>query len=470
MTALKYTDNMILNTDSYKFSHYFQFPPKTETMVYYAESRGGAFPETVMFGLKQIQEFFSKPITMEHITQAETFAAKHGVPFNKEGWLYILEKHNGYIPIAIAAVPEGTVAPIKNVILKFWSTDKNVPWVAGYFERKILCNLWYPVTVASQSRVIKKTLLKYQGMSCTDGLEQDIGFMMNDFGSRGVECDQSSEIGGAAFLLNSVGSDNCLGVGYILDNYEVESFPAYSVIAAEHSTITSWGRENEFSAYKNLAEQAPDGSIISCVSDSYDHFRAVAEWLSPELQSIVKRKSLKLVLRPDSGDPADIVVKTLALCAGMAGYTVNTKGYKVLPADLRVLQGDGIDIDSLETICKAVVDAGFSLENVIFGSGGGLLQKVNRDTMKFAVKCCAILDDGVWRDVYKQPVTDSGKKSKAGMLDLVIDSDNNYVTITNPDGVFLSVNSELELIYKDGEVFESPDSYDTVRERASQGL
>jgi nicotinamide phosphoribosyltransferase len=194
--------------------------------------------------------------------------------------------------------------------------------------------------------------------------------------------------------------------------------PGFSLPAAEHSTITSWGRDHEVDAYRNMLTQFPTG-LVAVVSDSYDIFNACAKIWGEQLRAEVLARDGTLIIRPDSGDPPTVVVRVLELLGAAFGATTNAKGFRVLNPRVRVIQGDGIDRTMLGKILQAVETAGWSADNIAFGSGGGLLQKLNRDTCKYAFKCASATIAGVERDVFKQPVTDQGKRSKAGRMKLI---------------------------------------------------
>lgn len=171
--------------------------------------------------------------------------------------------------------------------------------------------------------------------------------------------------------------------------------------------------------FRNMLKQfGGKGRLLAVVSDSYDFFDAVERW-GTTLKADVEAMGGTLVIRPDSGDPTVIPVQAIDRLGDLFGYTVNTKGYKVLPPCVRVIQGDGIALDTITAILKNLEELGWSAENIAFGMGGALLQASQRDTMRWAMKCSAVLVNGEWRDVFKDPVTDHGKKSKAGLLGLV---------------------------------------------------
>ncbi|MBN3847850.1 nicotinate phosphoribosyltransferase [Paraburkholderia sp. Ac-20342] len=407
--------NPILNTDSYKASHYLQYPPDASAMFSYVESRGGRYERTLFFGLQMLlKEYLCRPITTAMIEQARGFFSAHGEPFNEAGWRYVVEQYGGYLPVRIRAVPEGSVVPTHNVLMTVECDDPQVFWLASYLETMLL-RVWYPVTVATQSWHLRKTIRAYLCRS-SDDLAQ-LPFKLHDFGARGVSSAESAAIGGAAHLVSFMGSDTVLGV-LAANHYYNESMAAFSVPAAEHSTITSWGREREIDAYRNMiARFGKQGAIVSVVSDSYDLFAALDAW-GTELKQAVLDSGGTLVIRPDSGDPRTIVLETLRLLEASFGAVTNSKGRRVLN-NVRVIQGDGVNPDSIEAILVAMDEAGFATDNIVFGMGGALLQQINRDTQCFAMKCSAIRLGDTWHDVSKDPVTDHGKRSMKGRLTLL---------------------------------------------------
>lgn len=246
---------------------------------------------------------------------------------------------------------------------------------------------------------------------------EQLPFKLHDFGFRGVSSVETAAIGGAAHLVNFQGTDNLAGIVYARQFYGAK-MPGTSIPAAEHSTMTAWSREREIDAYRNMLHQFPVG-MVAVVSDSYDVFHACREiWGGPLKRDVLDRDGT-LVVRPDSGDPPTVVVQVLDILGEKFGFTTNSKGYRVLDPHVRVIQGDGIDRQMLFNVLDAMRSSGWSADNIAFGSGGGLLQKLNRDTCRYAFKCASATVDGVERDVFKQPATDHGKQSKRGRLKLV---------------------------------------------------
>jgi nicotinamide phosphoribosyltransferase len=414
---INFLDNIITLSDSYKFTHWKQYPKKTNKVYAYFESRGGEFPGTIFFGLQYFlkQYFEGQVVTKEKIDYAEKRINRHIGPgtFNRRGWEYILEVHKGYLPLKISSVDEGCLVDSHNVLMTVENTDPYCFWLTNYVET-LLVETWYPSTVATQSYYMKKKLLKW--LKAT-GDESLINFKLHDFGFRGVSCPEQAAIGGAAHLLNFQGTDTFPGIEMAYNFYD-EDMAGFSIPASEHSTITSWGKEHEVDAMRNMLEQYPTGPV-ACVSDSFDIYNACSHLWGEELKNMIMAREGFLVIRPDSGDPCVVLPAIMEILYSRFGGEVNSKGYKVLSPKVRVIQGDGVEYNTLDRMLEMLALKGWSADNIAFGSGGGLLQKLNRDTSKYAFKCSSIEVDRVRRDVYKQPVTDAGKQSKKGRLGLI---------------------------------------------------
>jgi len=457
------SDNIMLLTDSYKVSHWKQYPAGTQEIYSYFESRGGKFDQTVFFGLQYFCKKYleGQVVTAEKIDEAEEMFNAHfggGQVFNRAGWEHILNKHDGYLPVRIMAVPEGTVVPGRNVLMTLVNTDPDCFWLTNYLET-LLVQTWYPVTVATQSREMKKIIMRYLEET---GDPAGIAFKLHDFGFRGVSSVETAGIGGAAHLVNFMGTDTFEAL-VVARKYYGERMAGFSIPASEHSTITSWGKENEVDAMRNMLTQYPTG-LVACVSDSFDIYKACSELWGKELKDEVLARDGTLVVRPDSGDPPVVVVKILELLWDAFGGEINDKGYRVLDPHVRVIQGDGIDFEMLEKILSAMKNNKLSADNIAFGSGGGLLQKLNRDTLKFAFKCSSITINGEEADVYKDPITDKGKGSKRGRLKLVKEdgAHGSVLTTVGPDD---ERDDILELVFENGKTVKE-DTFAEIRERA----
>jgi nicotinamide phosphoribosyltransferase len=412
-------DNIILLADSYKASHYLQYPPHTTCVYSYIESRTGESDVTLFFGLQYfIKRYLLHPITQQHIDTAEAMITQHGEPFNRAGWEYILAQHKGYLPLRIKALKEGSVVPIRNALITIENTDPKCFWLTSYVETAILQNIWYPTTVATRSYVIRQLLNAYHAKT-SDADIHSVSFKLHDFGQRGCSTMESAAIGGLSHLVNFLGTDTLPALLYGQWYYN-EPMAGYSIPAAEHSTITSWGRDQEGNAYRNILDHYGKlGKIVAVVSDSYDIFHAVSELWGKALKTMVENSGATVVIRPDSGDPTTIPIAVCERLMQHYGFTVNSKGYRVLPPCIRIIQGDGITQECLMALLQNMTQAKLSLDNFSFGMGGGLVQMVNRDTQGFAMKCSAIEINGEWRDVYKQPITDPRKNSKRGRFAVV---------------------------------------------------
>jgi nicotinamide phosphoribosyltransferase len=408
-----YLDNPILDVDSYKTSHVLQYPPKTEIVHSYIESRGGEFNKLVFFGLQaflmQLQE---RPITTRDIEEADTLFEAHGVPFNEPGWRTLVREHDGRLPIIIRALPEGTVVSPHVPLVTVENTDPEFAWLTSYIETALLRAVWYPTTVATLSWHCRKVIKEY--LDRTADNSNGLPFKLHDFGARGVSSRESAAIGGLAHLVSFNGTDNVSALLAGLKFYD-EPIAGFSIPAMEHSTVTAWGRDNEFEAYENmLTHFARPGKVLAAVSDSYDLWNAIENIWGSELRGVVRESGATVVIRPDSGDPVEVVPKAIEMLMDRFGFYVNSKGYKQLPSCVRVIQGDGVNLKSIEAILYEMTKRNLSAENVAFGMGGGLLQQINRDTLRFAMKTSAVRVCGEWRDAYKDPSTDAGKASKRG--------------------------------------------------------
>lgn len=263
-----------------------------------------------------------------------------------------------------------------------------------------------------------------------------------------------------------MGSDTIAGV-WCANHYYHSDMAAFSIPAAEHSTITAWGKKREADAYRNMLKQfAKPGALVACVSDSYDLENAVQNLWGSALRDAVITSGATVVIRPDSGDPPTIVRHTLEMLDASFGHTLNRKGYRVLN-HVRVIQGDGINATSIRAILQHAMDGGYSASNVAFGMGGALLQQLNRDTQKFAMKLSAVVINDKQLPAFKDPVTDPGKKSKAGRLDL-IQTENGYETIAL-GGMQPDARSVMRTVFENGALLID-DSLDTIRARVNATL
>lgn len=419
-------ENLILLTDSYKVGHWLQYPPNSNKIYSYFESRlpGAKIP---FFGLQYILKQYILPgITEDDIDEAEEVTNAHfgQAIFNREGWQYIINEYGGALPLDIRAVPEGVVVDGNNALMTVENTDPKLWWLGNYFD-PLFTELWAPCTVAAKSWAAKQTLKRYADLTAEDLY---VLFKLHDFGFRGSMAVEAAALAGSAHLINFLGTDNMPALR-LLRKFYSEPMAGFSIPAAEHSTITTWGEEHEADAYRNMMQQFPKG-LVAVVSDSYDIFKATEKIWGERLKEYVEGRDGTLVIRPDSGDPIVVIPRLLRILADKFGVETNSKGYWTLPSFVRLIQGDGIDNTTMEAILSQMKNDGWAMENIAFGSGGGLLQKHDRDTFRFAFKASHIqFEDGSTRGVFKKPVTDIGKVSKSGRLGLIRTKSGRWETI-----------------------------------------
>ena len=461
--------NICLTTDSYKLNHWNQYPVGTEKVYSYFECRKGAlYAETPFFGLQYIikNHLEGVVVTREKIENAAKLCKAHFGSekyFNREGWEHILNSWGGKLPVVIKAVEEGTVVPINNVLMTIENTGgAETAWLTNFLET-ILSQVWYPITVAALSRNVKTTIKEYLDATSDGGL---LNFGLHDFGFRGASSWETAGIGGAAHLINFLGTDTVVAMEVAMNYYNanLENL-AFSVAATEHSVMTALGKNGEEQVVENLLNEYPTG-ILSVVADSYDIYNFVSNIVGTKFKDRILARDGVFVVRPDSITPThpapeDEMVWIMENLWANIGGTINSKGYKVINPKVRVLWGDGIDLYGIRMILHAIAKAGFASENMAcFSMGGGLLQKVNRDTQRCAFKCSAQYRDGQWYDIQKNP-KDASKASKKGKLKL-----------TKINGKFETVGENdpgedyLKVVFTNGVLVKEID-FDTVRKNAA---
>ena len=452
-------ENLVLLADAYKYAHHKLYYPGTSQIYSYLESRGGMFDETVFFGLQYfLKEYLQgRAFTQQDLDEAEGFLLQvfgRDDVFDKSRFQYILDKYDGRLPVRIKAVAEGTAVPVHNVLMTIENTDPECFWLTNFLET-LLMQVWYPCTVATLSNQVKKVVTQFYAETATEGAEAGIDFVLNDFGFRGVSSVESAKLGGAAHLLNFNGSDNLAGSGMAINYYNAQKVYGLSIPATEHSICTLLGKEGELEVFRHVLRTFPEG-IVACVSDSYNIFRACADYWGEELKAEILNRKGTLVIRPDSGDPVMTLLKIFEILFQQLGYTVNAKGYKVLPQQVRVIQGDGVNYNSIIKIYEALKTNGISAENLVLGMGGALLQKIDRDTQRYALKCSHAIVNGKEINVEKSPtemdaqgnITGSFKKSKSGRLKLV-NAGGKYQTVNEDSN---TLPDHLITVFENGEL------------------
>lgn len=455
------------NTDSYKLTHSRQYPDGTRNVLSTIEARGTSIPginKTLFFGLQPALLNLAKRVTEQDIEEMISVSAAHGVPFDEDLWDTILVKHQGRIPLKIEALPEGSLVPHRVPMVRITSTDPKMSSLVSHFETQLLRAVWYPTTVATISNDIYQMMVRDFGHTVDDISE--IRFKLHDFGARGASSAETAALGGMAHLLSFRGTDTVSSMLMAKNVYNADiSKIGFSIPASEHSTMTSWGKVGEVDAYRRMVElYAKPGAIFACVCDSYDLFNAISIWKTSGLFDLVKQRDATVVIRPDSGDPTVIPVQVIERLMRLEGYTTNKKGYDVLPPHIRVIQGDGVNRDSIKTILTNMTVRNMSLSNIAFGMGGALLQKVDRDTFKFAQKASAIQDsDGNWKPIFKDPITDPGKRSHRGIVN-VFRGMSDYFSEDNSPSI---LEGAFKTVFENG-VCKNLENFEQIRERVDQ--
>lgn len=414
-----FEENRVMLSDSYKYSHYLQYPRGTVNMYDYAEARSlKEYDKTLFFGLQMMwKKYFTKKITIKEVDEASMYAKAHGIPFNLKGWKRIVRKYKGRLPVTIKAVPEGTVIPNKMVLFTVELTinDKEIFWLPSWLET-FLMKVWYTCNVATRSYFVKEMLLE-QGKLTSENPFAD--FQFHNFGDRGSSSVESAAFGGVAHLACFKGTDNfnCLRYAHLLMNEPIENI-AYSIAASEHSSTTAWTKDGEFDMIMNHLENNKGNPLMASVADSYDVFNFTDKVTSGEFKRKIESDEYpKFIERPDSGYAPDIISEMLNIHEkNEVKFTENSKGYKTFDK-YGFIWGDGIKMNTMIDILSTLRLRMYSAENQAFGSGGWLMQQHDRDTLGFAIKCSNItLEDGSEIEVYKDPITDPGKKSKKGKV------------------------------------------------------
>uniref|UniRef100_A0A6B2L2A5 Nicotinamide phosphoribosyltransferase n=1 Tax=Arcella intermedia TaxID=1963864 RepID=A0A6B2L2A5_9EUKA len=423
----------------------------------------------VFYGIRYIIEnYLSKPWTVQDVENAEKFYSTHGAgntpyPYPRDLFLKFVKENNGWFPVKIQALPEGTVCNVRVPVYQITAKKEYAKLVT--FLETVLTHLWYPSTVATLSRRTKDIITDGYTATVDEDMWWTLDGRLHDFGFRGCTSVEQSVIGGSAHLLNWAGSDT-MSAAYYAQFYLNGGRPVcQSIPATEHSVMTAW--ETEAKAIKNMIQRfGGENKVFACVMDSYDYEKALNETL-PIIYKETEGKWGLMVLRPDSGDPVESVLMALRAGEKVGGVAVNKKGFKVLKG-FAVIQGDGINYTSLRRIVDAVVKEGYSLCSVAFGMGAGLLQKLNRDTMSFATKLSHIeYADGKKRDIMKMPKTDRTKISHPGILKVKKVNDVPTVFPSTEDDA--DPENLLRVVWDNGPVKDLKwDDFDTLKARVNK--
>jgi len=480
--------NSMFLADGYKVGHFNMYQDGTEIVYSNFTPRSDKYApkgnngKVLNFGhqyaIRFIVEHFNenffaieKSIILKDVK--DNFSAYLGVEYDTK---HIEELHDlGYLPLEIRTLDEGTESAVKIPVLFLYNTDIRFAWVTNYIETILSNLLWQSLTTATNvllmKRIVKEAVLR------TD--KDNVGavdFMLHDFSMRGLTGLDAAIGSGLAFASVSMGSDSLPVIKASQHYYDETTTPVFSVRASEHSQMTAGGVEGEFEIYKNLLTKFPNG-IISLVSDSFDLWRVLTDYL-PELKDIIMSRDGKLVIRPDSGNPVDIICGenlmslmsrkiqsvqvgspenkgVIELLWDVFGGTVNEQGFKVLDSHVGMIYGEAINQDNIKEIFQRLEDKGFASSNCFFGQGSFSMQMVTRDTWGMALKCIAQQRNGELFEIFKDPITDNGIKKSAKGLTVVFKDENGEYYLKD-QATLVEVNSEdnqLKVRFKDGKYF-----------------
>lgn len=467
-------ENSLLATDVYKLGHMEFYPEGTTEIYSYLIARSAKkFDAVLWFGLQAfIKGLLLEPITRAHVDEFLMYR-KMILGSNPPG----VEKKIraladlGYWPVSIKAAPEGSVIGVRNVLMTIRNTHPDFAWAVGFLESYLL-KVWNTTTVATSSLGFRRLFERYaEETSSAPGM---VPFQVHDFGYRGCSSEETAALSGMAHLVSFLGTDTVLAVKAARELYGASEPVGLSVPATEHSVMCAFGREHEIDAFRRMLAQNPSG-IVSIVSDTY-HLWNVLTNFAPKLKDEIMARDGKVVFRPDSGEPKLILCGDPAAQPGspahkgvirlldeVFGSTVNQKGYRELSPKVGVIYGDGMYFARIADILGTVKEMGYATTNLVIGVGGILLQQHNRDDLGFAIKATFAVVNGEERELFKDPVTDPGKRSHKGLMRLDRVSDGTYVT-TDRVSEAEEKQGLLQEVYRDGKILKTW-TFDEVRAR-----
>lgn len=478
----------LLESDAYKVDHRRQYPAGTTRVYSNFTNRGSRIPGiegVVHFGLQAfLQRYCIEAFEPFFAADEDQVAAEYEEAINSilgpnaVGSDHIRALHRlGYLPLRFAAVPEGTIVPLKVPSFTVENTLPEFFWLTNFIETVVSASVWHPSTVATIAHQYR--ILLDRAASNTGSAPASVDFQLHDFSYRGQVGTEAAAASGAGHLLSFLGSDTLATLDWVRRYYPGDNGTILgSVPATEHSVMCAGGQDDEFGTYSHLLDVYPSG-IVSIVSDTWDLWHVVTEIL-PQLKERIMSRDGKVVIRPDSGDPADI------LCGSPSGFylnpedrtpeekgliellwdefggTVNAMGYKELDPHIGAIYGDSITVERAADITRRLAEKGFASSNVVFGVGSYSYQYVTRDTFGSAMKATWVEISGQGHDIQKNPVTDSGlKRSATGRLAVLREADGE-LALTQRATVDEEARSLLQPVWVNGQ-FLRKQSFADVR-------
>lgn len=467
--------NPLLLTDGYKVDHKRQYPDGT-TLVYSnwtpRKSRIEGIDEVVFFGLQYflkkyiIQDFdlhfFKQP--KEAVVKKYARRINNYLGENQVGTKHIEDLHDlGYIPMVFKALPEGASVPIRVPMFTMYNTIPEFFWLTNYFETLLSAVIWLPCNSATIAKQYRKVLNKYAEE--TSSIPEFVDWQGHDFSMRGMGGIEAAVTSAAGHLLSFTGSDTIPAIDFFEEYYSANSdtvLIAGSVAATEHSVMCMGTTEGEYETFKRLICEVYPKGIVSIVSDTWDLWKVLTDYL-PRLKDEIVSREGKVVVRPDSGDPVDIICgnpngKTeqekkgvIELLWDVFGGTVNAKGFKELVPQIGAIYGDSITVTRATAICERLKAKGFASTNVVLGIGSFTYQYNTRDTFGFAMKATYGEVNGDGRAIFKDPITDDGTKKSAKGLMKIERAEGKY-TLTDEVSWEEEQKGELKEVFRDGKL------------------
>lgn len=443
-------NNILLATDVYKMGHMEQYCPGTTKVYSYLTTRSEQkFNGVMWFGLKYyLKKYLSQLIThemgAEFLYYRESILGLPAADIHKK--IHALASL-GYWPLLIKALPEAETYPIGMPLLTITNTHPDFYWCVGFIE-SLLLKVWYPSTVATQSAQYRTIVEYFYEKTCSDEQMFLKDFAVHDFGYRGDSSEESANLSGGAHLLSFKGSDTVVAAKFMDTYYPEFGAKMFSVPATEHSVMSSFGKENEIKAFEHMLDLYPTG-IVSIVSDTYDLWNVLSNF-APILRERILARDGKVVFRPDSGNPIDIIcgideydLGCLRLLDKIFGSTINSKGYKEINPKVGLIYGDGMYPERYQTILSKMKDMGYAASNLMIGVGG-ILRNHTRDTLGFAIKATYVEVNGEPRAIFKDPITDRSKSSLTGLIKVENGGIKENCSIDEEQ------EGDLEIVFRDG--------------------
>ena len=496
--------NAMLMTDGYKLDHRRQYPKGTEYVYsnwtprsneYFPQAKDGAVVFGIQYFIKKylIDYFNNEFFGVSEDKAVKTFKRRVDTFLgeNEVGVEHIRALHRlGYLPIRIKALPEGSICPIRVPMLTIVNTHPDFFWITNFLETLMSCELWLPMTSATTARVYRKELERHAAKT---GFSKDIelGFLCHDFSMRGMAGLDASMTSGMGHLTSFVGSETIPAIDALEKYYNANAdneIIAMTVPATEHSVMCAGGLEDEFGTFKRLITEVYPKGFVSIVSDTWDLWKVVTDYL-PKLKYEILSRDGRLVVRPDSGDPVEIICGYKAeereeltfeenaspnvrgvyeILWDTFGGTINEYGYKVLDPHIGIIYGDSITIERQREIYRRLEEKGFAATNLVLGIGSYTYQYRTRDSLGFAMKATWCQINGEAKEIFKQPKTDSGmKNSLKGLIQVLKDDKGVYYANDCVSKAEEDVSC-LTTVFLDGKLTKEF-SLNEIRERLKNG-